>query len=761
MKLKGKISRILFSTEEGFLVATLEEGAKISGVCTIAAPETLEGQDVVLEGEWQEHPRFGPQFRFEHLAIEGSELYFYLTKVVKGVGRKLVRRLIDHYGEEELLRILDEEPQTLLGFKGIKEKKLAQITESWQRYKEIRQLAMFLAPYKIGQSLIAEIYRTFVAEENLVEKIRQNPYIITKAKGVGFKRADEMALSMGIDPHSPFRIEAAVDYLLKTAADREGESAVPWPRLVSMVCEALESDDEKLIEEVLEGMVSKASLFVLSTSDDTRYVAHPLYYRAEAWLYDFFTQRSDKRHSPLTDDLNAFIIERERATGFSLGEEQKRALALLNDGVGVLALVGYAGTGKSTCSRALLDLLAERFSKDGIMTTALSGIAAQRIQETTGYKSATIQSLLVAHKEKETFDFDVLLLDEASMVNSQIFYQLLRKLKEEAILIVVGDDGQLPPIGAGNVLHDLVHHRLVPVVKLTKIYRQKEKQSIPFVADAIRKGTPPRIDEEAVDFRFVDVHDEDFLSRKYRLSDEERRARRETLNRRILEAVLREAEPYVLDARRYLHQKRIARYLTHLQVITPMKGGVLGVEHLNKRLQQLFNPGLKHAISKGTYTYALFDKVVHIKNENMPTYTPEAFKKGLDATPARIFNGMIGYIFKIDVDEEECYVYYPTEEVVVRYGFESLSEYLMLAYALTIHKTQGMEYDTVIIPMTYSHYIMHNTKLLYTAVTRAKKMCLVVGEASAFTNACRRLDTTKRTTVLSLLSTKAHNDASI
>ena len=752
MTLTGKIDRILYS-DEGFLIAKLDNGSKVSGHCLVADPQTLEGQEVELEGEWEEHPKFGPQFRFENLEIKGSELYFYLTKVVKGVGQKLVKRLIAHYGEEELLRILDEEPQKLLEFKGIKEKKLAQITESWQRYKEIRELAMFLAPYKIGQSIVAKIYRTFMGRRNPVEAIRENPYVITQVRGVGFRRADEMALSMGIDPQSPFRIEAAVSYVLREIADQQGSSAVDEKSLIERLQEELRTGAEDApLAETIETMVAEKKLVLLHNVRGERYYAHPIHYQAEASLFAFFRARRRRKEEPIVEDVEAFLAETQEKIGFVLGEEQKRAVRLLNEGVTALALVGYAGTGKSTVARTMLELLQNRYGYDAIVTTALSGIAAQRIHDTTGFRSATIQSLLVAHKEKDELPYDVVLLDEASMVNSQIFYQLVAKLKEEAILIVVGDDGQLPPIGAGNVLHDIVQYQLLPVVKLTRIYRQSEEQAITLIADRIRRAEVPDYRARYIDFRFVDRSIPDWFSRRQSMSETEKRELRDAHNREILKTILEEAVPHVLEARKYLEEKRVGEYLTRLQVITPMRGGTLGVENLNVELQKLYNPSPKHAVKRGPYTYGLYDKVVHIKNENMPAYTPEGFKEGAEPEPQRIYNGMIGLIFRMDPEEEECFVYYPTEEVVVRYGYEHLGEYLTLAYALTIHKTQGMEYDTVIIPMTYSHYIMHNTKLLYTAVTRAKKMCIIVGEEAAFRGACRRVDTTRRTTVLGLLA---------
>ena len=752
MKLTGRIDKILFQ-KEGFLIALLDNGTKVSGSCLITDIDALQKQEVALEGEWQEHPRFGPQFVFDSLEIQGSELYFYLTKVVKGIGKKLVARLIDHYGEEELLRILDEEPRKLLEFKGIKEKKLAQITESWQRYKEIRTLAMFLAPYKIGQSVINEIYQTFPDRENLIEAIKANPYIITQVKGVGFKRADEMARSMGIDPRSPFRIEAAIGYVMKEIAEQQGSSAVSRERLMDTLHELLAMENEEtLIGGVIDKMVQNRILVRLEEGEAV-WFAHRFYYQAEEGLYRFFKARCRKKAPPLVEDFDAFIAEMETAMGLTLGEEQKAAVKLLNEGVTAMVLVGYAGTGKSTVAKTMLQLLARRYGEEGIITTALSGIAAQRIHDTTGFASATIQSLLVSHKERERLPYDVVLLDEASMVNAQIFYQLVSMLEEDAIFIIVGDDGQLPPIGAGNVLSDIVKYELLPIVKLTRIYRQSDEQAITLIADSIRRAKVPDLSDRYIDFRFVDRSIPDFHAKKRAMNEEERRALREAHNRHILESLKTEAIPTILEARALLKAKKIDAYLTKIQVITPMRNGLLGVENLNIELQKLFNPSPKQGYRRGSFTYGLYDKVVHIKNENMPSFTPEGFKEGEDPVAQRIYNGMIGLLFQMDPEEEACYVYYPTEAVVVRYGYEHLGEYLTLAYALTIHKTQGMEYDTVLIPMTFSHYIMHNTKLLYTAVTRAKKMCIVVGELAAFQSACRRVDTTKRTTVLQILTT--------
>ncbi len=253
--LSGRIKKILFQ-KESFFIAKLDNGTKISGTTLVVDIDALEGQEVELKGRWEEHPKYGPQFIFEELQIKGSELYFYLTKVVKGVGQKLVKRLIAFYGEEELVKILDEEPQKLLEFKGIKEKKLSQITESWRKYKDMRELAMFLAPYKIGESLVAEIYRTFIEKENLVESIKENPYIITKVKGIGFKRADEMAISMGLAEDSPFRIEAASLYFIKELAEQQGSSAIEKEEFIKKVADELGfGKNLKVVRETIESLI--------------------------------------------------------------------------------------------------------------------------------------------------------------------------------------------------------------------------------------------------------------------------------------------------------------------------------------------------------------------------------------------------------------------------------------------------------------------------------------------------------------------------
>lgn len=429
---------------------------------------------------------------------------------------------------------------------------------------------------------------------------------------------------------------------------------------------------------------------------------------------------------------------------------KKKAVELINNGHNTILLIGYAGTGKSTSSRAVLELLEEVFGYDDIICIALSGIASQRISDTTGYKSSTIQSLLMSSKEKDYFPYRVILLDEASMVNSSTFYQITSKISDDAVFIIVGDDGQLPAIGAGNILADCIKYELAPICKLTKIYRQSENQAIALIANEIRNANVPDfLNETYQDFKFFDVSIFNHYAVKNSVSDNEFSSIRQDNTQKILHNILNIGCNYLKESYRLIKQKEISKFLTLFQVITPMKSGILGAQNLNIELQKLFNHN-KGASKEGKfYEYKLGDKVIHIKNENMKTKTLDMYKRGDDDfVEKRVFNGQLGLIIKLDFEDEKILVLYPNDDMVVYYDFDGIDYILALAYALTIHKTQGMEYSVALIPMTFSHYIMHNTKLLYTAITRAKDMCFVVGETEAFKAGCKKIETTKRQSVI-------------
>jgi exodeoxyribonuclease V alpha subunit len=338
------------------------------------------------------------------------------------------------------------------------------------------------------------------------------------------------------------------------------------------------------------------------------------------------------------------------------------------------------------------------------------------------------------------------------MINSSLFARVMRKISKKAIVIIVGDDAQLPPIGAGNVLSDALTLKLAPTVKLTKIYRQSEDQAITLIANQIRQAEVPEYKKNYEDFEFVDVSIQNYYMLKNQLSQDELKSLRDDNSNQIITEIVHRVVDSIEKARYRLNNKLIKEYLNYFQVITPMKGGILGTTNLNKVLQEYFNPNPKKCVKRGLQEFRQMDKVVHTKNENMTSWSGDGFKMGEDPSQRRIFNGMSGLLFKIDEDEEQVFVFYPNEDVVVVYEYEELKSHIMLSYALTIHKVQGMEYDIVVIPMSFTHYIMHNTKLIYTAITRAKHRCILIGESGAFESACKRQDITRRDTVLLELS---------
>ncbi|MEA2110947.1 MAG: AAA family ATPase [Campylobacterota bacterium] len=739
-QLIGQIKTIIYEGDDGFFIALLSDGTKVRGSYFESDVSHLKGAAVRLEGNYEEHKKYGKTFVIENLHVNQNQLFFFLNRVIKGFTKKLSAELIEKFGEEGLVNILDNDIEKLLEFKGIKEKRLKKIQTSWKQYKSMRELGEFLSPFGVTTTLLTTIATAMKDVTEPITKIKNNPYILTSINGIGFKRADEIALKMGVEPRSEKRLASAMDYLLFELCEQQGNSAVVKELLFFKLDEILNFHNENsLYEQVLLDLVNDETVMMMQHHR----LSPRRLYEAESLLFTEFKRRAKIKEQTIVENLDEFMTD-----GLKLGAQQKEAVALINSGIHLLFLVGYAGTGKSTTAKTILDLLAQKYNASSIMTTALSGIASQRIGERTGYESATIQSLLVKYDERDYFGFDVLLIDEASMINSSLFARLIAKIGRDAVLIIVGDDAQLPPIGAGNVLSDVLTRELAPIVKLTQIYRQNEEQAIALIANDIRQGVIPQYRAFYEDFEFMDVSIANYYAMKSALSQDEFSHIRDENSQAILSRLVTKSMEYIPSARKYLQNKEIGNYLNCFQVISPIKGGVLGVDNLNKVLQDYFNPKASAIVKRGEREYRVMDKVVHTKNENMPSFTTDAYKEGMQSADRRVFNGMSGLLFKIDSDEELAFVIYPNEDLVVQYDFTQLTSHLMLSYALTIHKVQGMEYDVVVMPMTFSHYIMHNTKLLYTAITRAKKECIIVGEGGAFESACRRFEVTRRDTVM-------------
>jgi len=363
----------------------------------------------------------------------------------------------------------------------------------------MRRLGEFLSPFDVSPTLLTTIATAMKDVDEPCRRIKENPYILTSINSIGFKRADELALKMGVDKSDENRIASAMDFVLLNYCEQQGNSCVDKDILFRELDELLGfGANRSFYEGVLVERVSSGEIVVMKNNR----LSPAKLYDAEKFLYDDFKARAKKDNGGFVKDLEQFLADSE----LKLSKEQKEAVEVLNNGASILFLVGYAGTGKSTTSKIILDLLNTRYDKKEIMTCALSGIASQRIADTTGYESATIQSLLIRYEEMDEFPFNVVLVDEASMINSSLFARLVRKIKKDAILIVVGDDAQLPPIGAGNILSDVLTLEIAPIVKLTKIYRQSQDQAITLIANDIRKGQVPLYKEKYDDFEFIHVN---------------------------------------------------------------------------------------------------------------------------------------------------------------------------------------------------------------------------------------------------------------
>lgn len=738
----GQIDKIIYEND-GFFIAALKSGEKISAHYHESDVEHLKDAAITLKGSWEIHKNHGKTFKAELLSVNQNPLFFFLNRVVKGFTKKLTADLIEKYSQEGLIEILENDVEQLLEVKGMNAKRLDRLKNGWKQFRSMRALGEFLAPYGVTPSLLRLISGALKEVNDPIEAIKRNPYGLMRINGIGFKKADEIALAMKLSPTDPRRIGAAMEYVLAEYCEAEGNSCIDKELLFSKLEALVQLGSHHSYEEALFDRLNEGSIVTLSSGK----LALDRIYEAEKFLLDTLHKRSKSNDGVILSDLESFLKEH----ALSLGEQQRQALELINSGIKVLLLVGYAGTGKSTTAKALLDLLATKHSRESIITCALSGIASQRIKERSGYESATIQSLLVKFESQDLMPYSVVLIDEASMINSSLFARLLAKVDSNATVIIVGDDAQLPPIGAGSPLSDFIALSLAPKVTLTHIYRQRSDQAIAIIANDIRQGIIPSYREAYDDFRFDTIDIPNRYGLKNSLSQDEFYEHVHTNIQNILAHIAQCALSYLGDSRSYLESKRTKEYLNHFQVITPMRNHALGVDNLNTLLQEYFNPNPKKKIKTHRGEFRLFDKVVHIKNENMPTHMMDEYKEGGEAIERRVFNGMCGLLFKIDEEEESVSVFYPNEELIVHYTTEGIRDLLDLSYALSIHKVQGMEYENVVVVMSFSHLIMLNTKLLYTAITRAKKQCILIGESGAFEMGCRRLEMTKRQTVLQQL----------
>lgn len=727
-KITGYIDHIIFRNEEnGYTVFQFHnENGEVT--CVGKFPYIGDGEFLELEGEYVMHPSYGLQLQVTGHKVKEPEdresIERYLgSGAVKGIGPALAGKIVAKFGEDTF-RIMEEEPERLAEIKGISERKAREICVQVEEKKDLRQAMIYLQKYGISINLAVKIYQKYGL--GIYSILEENPYrLADDIEGVGFKTADEIAFRIGIHTDSDFRIQSGIFYTLLQSV-QEGHVYLEEKVLSAKAAQLLEVEITDIEKYLLDLAMEKK---VVLKQDEEQVRVYP----AKYYYMEMNTARMLKELNIRYEEDDSLIRKRieklEKQNESTLDERQREAVAEAVKN-GIFILTGGPGTGKTTTINAMI----RYFLSEGmdIRLAAPTGRAAKRMTETTGYEAQTIHRLLeVSGNPEETgkggfgrnqenpLETDVVIIDEMSMVDLPLMHALLSAVIPGTRLILVGDINQLPSVGPGKVLKDLIDSEVFPVMMLTRIFRQAQESDIVVNAHRINAGLEVRLDNKSRDFFFLKRQDADV----------------------IISVILT------------LIQKKLPRYvdakMTDIQVLAPMKKGLLGVERLNRILQQYLNPPSPKKQEKeyGEKIFRVGDKVMQTKN-NYQLEWEIATKYGLVVDKGiGVFNGDIGIVTAIHTYDETVEVEFD-EKRKVKYPFKLLDE-LELAYAVTIHKSQGSEYPAVIIPLLSGPKQLYCRNLLYTAVTRAKKCVTLVGSDTVFQEMIRNVEEQKRNTSLS------------
>ncbi|MBO7633034.1 MAG: ATP-dependent RecD-like DNA helicase [Lachnospiraceae bacterium] len=733
MIVEGCVDSIIFrNTENGYTILRLSvQGEKETTTCVGNFSYVSEGDYLRCEGELTKHQLYGMQVHVtKYEAIEPTDaasMEAYLgSGAIKGVGRALAARIVKKFGEETF-RIIEDEPIRLADIKGISERMAREISEQFDEKREQRQSMMFLQQYGISSNLAVKIHKQYGPA--MYEIIRTNPYRLAEdISGVGFKTVDEIAAKVGISGDSEFRIRAGILYALSEAAG-QGHTYLPQEKLTGFVKDLLYVDPEE-IERQTDKLILERKLVAKKDSEDNLCVYSSVFYYTELGVARMLLDLNVK--CPVREDaLEERIAEIEKNLGVELDTLQRQAVAEAAKN-GVFILTGGPGTGKTTTIKAIIRL----FEMEGldILLAAPTGRAAKRIYETTGREASTIHRLLelkvnedltsAEHRGSGTLTFernaenpleaDVIIIDEMSMVDISLMSALLKAVAVGARLIMVGDVNQLPSVGPGNVLRDMINSGAFNTVRLNTIFRQALTSDIVVNAHKINNGEELALDNKSNDFFFMQRDDADTVAA-------------------VVVALVRDKLPSFVHSKSY-----------DIQVLTPMRKGELGVEKLNSVLQHYLNPAVPGKIEKEHHgvTFREGDKVMQIKNNYQAVWEVRNAKGYLTESGTGIFNGDCGVIRQINIYAETMTIDFD-EGKLVDYPFSQLDE-LELAYAVTIHKSQGSEYPAVVLPLLAGPPLLLNRYLLYTAVTRAKNCVTIVGRRETVRSMIRNASEIKR-----------------
>jgi exodeoxyribonuclease V alpha subunit len=703
--LAGLVERVTFqNADNGFCVLRVKARSHRDLVTVIGHAATISaGEWVTASGEWVNDFTHGKQFKAHFLrcsaptSIDGIEKYLG-SGMIRGVGPVYARKLVRAFGEA-VFDIIEAEPDRLKEVTGIGPVRAKRITAAWAEQKIVREIMVFLHSHGVGTARAVRIYKTYGADA--VQVMTDNPYRLARdIRGIGFKTADAIAMKLGVEKTAMIRLRAGVSYALTEAMD-DGHCGLPKAQLIPLAVDLLEAPGE-LVQTALDLELAEAAVVADSVVDVSCIFLAGLY-RAEQAIAERLSRLTEGALPWPPIDTDKALPWIERKTGLTLAESQAAAIRLALASK-VMVITGGPGVGKTTLVNSILRILATKGAK--LLLCAPTGRAAKRMREATGFEAKTIHRLLEVDPKAGGFkrgpdrplECDLLVVDEASMVDVMLMQALLRAVPDPAGLLIVGDIDQLPSVGPGQVLADIIDSGATPVVRLTEVFRQAAQSRIITSAHRINQGLMPdltRPNNES-DFYFVEANDPELAAT------------------RIVELVKsRIPGRFDLDP------------IRDIQVLCPMNRGGVGARSLNVMLQTALNPAGDRRVERFGWVFAPKDKVMQIEND----YDKE------------VYNGDVGYVEDVDPDSAELSINFDGRSVV--YGFAELDT-LVPAYAATIHKSQGSEYPAVVIPVLTQHYTMLQRNLLYTGVTRSKKLVVLVGQKKAVAMAVRNASGRRR-----------------
>lgn len=702
---EGTVEDIIYTNEaNGYTVCEISSGKEMLTAVGYM-PFINAGETIKASGRWVSHPDYGEQFKVELYEkvlpkTEDAIGKYLASGIVKGVGPATAARIVAKFGISTL-EIISSEPQRLAEIKGISLDKANAIGKALDEQRGLREVVMFLQEYGINPSVCIKIYKAYA--DMAVQWIKENPYrLCDEIFGIGFKTADRIALKLGIDPSSEFRVKSGIKYLLSRAASN-GHSYMPKSILKEHAGDLLGSETPD-IENALISLIFDKAVITEKCNDNNR-IYLSLFYYAEQSVCKRLLDLSQTMFAAELDDFEDKLERLQKKEGIELARMQREAIREAMTS-GVLVITGGPGTGKTTIIKSIIRLL----SDDGyrVALAAPTGRAAKRMTEATGFESRTIHrlleigftvdddELLFQRNENNPLEADVIIIDEMSMVDILLMNHLLKAIPPGSRLILAGDADQLPSVGAGNVLDDIIGCNVIKTVRLTEIFRQAQESMIIINAHRINKGEAPLLNTRDKDFFFV--------------------------SRRSLESIVRT----VVDlCSRRLPETYGFDPMKDIQVLSPTKKGPAGVINLNPELQKMLNPPDRKKAEKVSrnYVFREGDRVMQVKN-NYALRWEKLEDRRIEGTG--VFNGDVGVIREIDEEAQSIKVLFDDERVV-EYDYSILDE-IEPAFAVTIHKSQGSEFPVVVMPVFVGPHVLMTRNLLYTAVTRAKKMVVLVGD---------------------------------